>query len=133
MYGTMLVMPKTETFYERFGRLLDEAGVSDAGAAELLGVSQDIVRRLRKGTGSLKLTGGLRLASRLGVSPWYLAMLPEPATPSGAAHARAHGESAPEPVTLEQLRSFQDEYSSRLAKIEIALGIPPPPSQKPDR
>lgn len=80
----MVMMVEEETFYQRFARLLDESDLSDAAAADLLGISQDIVRRLRSGKGSIKLAGGLRLALRLGVSPWYLACLPEPVTPTAA-------------------------------------------------
>lgn len=66
----------SEPLNERLKRLLAKEGMTETDAASLLGTSQAQVNRLLNGTtSSLKLAGGLRLARRLKVSPWYLAGL----------------------------------------------------------
>lgn len=68
----------TETLAERFSRLLTEAGISLEQAAAVMGVKIDTTRRIASGgSKSMRLVEGLRLARRLGVSPYYLACLTE--------------------------------------------------------
>jgi hypothetical protein len=72
---------KTPTaFTKRVKELVRD--IDNAELGHILGVTTDGARKLRLGnTVSLKLQAGLRLAAYLGISPWYLAGEPEPATP----------------------------------------------------
>ena len=67
-------MANKEPFYERFSRLLDDAGLSDTEAAAAMGLSGAQISRIRNGiAGSIRFEDGLRLCDRLGIDPWYLA------------------------------------------------------------
>lgn len=71
-------MPE-ETFTERFNRLV--SGVSETEVGVILGISESAVRKLKRGdTQTLKLDGALRLANKLGISPFYLAGMPDPSS-----------------------------------------------------
>jgi len=68
-----------ETFTERFKRLT--AGIPEPELLYILGVKDGALQKLIDGsTQSLKLEAGLRLADRLGVSPWLFTSSPERAT-----------------------------------------------------
>lgn len=66
-------MPE-EPFFERFRRLLDEAGLRPEQAASIMQTGIDSVRRLSDGrTKQARLDEAIRLCDYLGVSPYYLA------------------------------------------------------------
>jgi hypothetical protein len=67
--------PEKETFGERFGRLVDEAGLSVHEVCQIVGWKSDssYYKARRGDLGSMKIVGLLRLAKRLRVSPYYLA------------------------------------------------------------
>ncbi len=68
-----------ETLAERFARLVDAAGLSNRDVAHVMGVSEAAVYKIRRGDSKeLSLRSALRLARRLGVSPYYLAGETEP-------------------------------------------------------
>jgi hypothetical protein len=68
-----------ETFTERFKRLT--AGIPEPELLYILGIKDGALTKLQDGTTqSLKLEAGLRLADRLGVSPWLFTSAPERAT-----------------------------------------------------
>jgi transcriptional regulator with XRE-family HTH domain len=65
----------TETFAQRLRRLREEHGLSISGLALEIGVSEGAIRQIE--SGSVKSTSfsiGLKLAHRLGVDPFYLAL-----------------------------------------------------------
>jgi transcriptional regulator with XRE-family HTH domain len=67
--------PVNETFAERLRRLREEHGLSISGLALEIGVSEGAIRQIE--SGSVKSTSfsiGLKLAHRLGVDPFYLAL-----------------------------------------------------------
>jgi transcriptional regulator with XRE-family HTH domain len=64
-----------ETFAERLRRLREEHGLTISGLALEIGVSEGAIRQIE--SGSVKSTSfsiGLKLAHRLGVDPFYLAL-----------------------------------------------------------
>jgi hypothetical protein len=66
-----------ETFTERFNRLTEH--MSEPELCYVLDLTSSALRKLRDGrTQSLKFDAGLRLAEKLGVSPWYIAGKAEP-------------------------------------------------------
>jgi len=63
-----------ETSADRLRRLRDEHGMTIAGLAMEVGVSESAIRQLETGNvRSPSFAVGLRLAHRLGVDPYYLA------------------------------------------------------------
>jgi transcriptional regulator with XRE-family HTH domain len=63
-----------ESFADRLRRLRDEQGLTVAGLALEVGVSEGTIRQLEAGTvKSPSFTAGLRLAHRLGVDAYFLA------------------------------------------------------------
>ncbi len=72
-----------ETFCERFSRLTDDANLSIAEVARIMGVREGAVYKIRRGDSqTIRFMGALRLAKRLGVTPYYLAGEAEPSASS---------------------------------------------------
>ena len=71
---------KQETFADRFQRLVEEAGLSVQDVVRIVGwKSEGSYYKVKRGdTTVINAVGLLRLAKRLGVSPYYLVSEPEP-------------------------------------------------------
>lgn len=65
----------TDTFAQRLRRLREERGLSISALALEIGVSEGAIRQLESGSAKgTTFSIGLRLAHRLGVDPFYLAL-----------------------------------------------------------
>lgn len=116
----------SDSFTKRFQQLVKN--LSDTELGYILGVSADAARKMRNGDiKSLKLKAALRLARKLGVTPWYIACEPEPeAPPSRSTSKRSPADpSLPiaqmaesTPVTLEQLTQFQGEIRTEFRELK---------------
>jgi transcriptional regulator with XRE-family HTH domain len=72
------VSREKETLAERFSRLTEEAGLLPAEVGRIMGLGEGMVYKIKRGDVKTPgLIGMLRLARRLGVSPYYLACEPD--------------------------------------------------------
>jgi len=130
-------------FTERFNAVT--ASISETELALVLDLSISAVRKLRSGeTQTLKLDGALRLCSRLGIDPWYLAFGKErSATPNQPAFSmfsddvsRRDRESIPLPqqedqrlarveAELREMREILKEIEPQLQQLVSAKARPP--------
>jgi transcriptional regulator with XRE-family HTH domain len=112
----MIAMTENETLTERFCRLTE--GMSDTKIAAIMNMTERAVRKLRLGdTQSYDLHRALRLAEYLGVSPWYLAVVPEPQGPRSTTPAVAGGSEESVLVSLSRIRALDEKLETVLARL----------------
>jgi hypothetical protein len=104
------------TFAERLRGALRGAGLSIAGAADIMDVTEQQMRRYLDGTTpDLKLFGALRLCERCGVDPWYLAFGTKRQAASGA-------EVSPQPdARVSRLERDLRDMRNIVERLEAAL------------
>lgn len=102
-----------ETLAERFTRLIEEAGIPASEVARVMGLSEGMVYKIRRGdVKQLSLVAALRLCRRMNVSPYYLAGEPEPgATPQSV------------PVSSDYIAKFQrlEERVDALSELPLEV------------
>jgi transcriptional regulator with XRE-family HTH domain len=116
--------PGKEAFGERFLRLVKAAGLKPSDVVRIVGWKSDssYYKAARGDIHSINALGLLRLARRLGVSPYYLAGEPEP--PSDVSQLADPGDSAgAEVISLDSRRKKEpDGEGPALYDLVVTIG-----------
>ena len=107
-----------EAFGERLERLAKEHGTSRAGVADALGIGEAQVRRYFENFDepTISLKGALALCRKWGISPYYLAGEPDPATATPPA-------SVAETESLDRLLAeIRSEFRETIAAAAQTMG-----------
>ena len=120
-----------ETFTDRFNRLT--GAMKDADVASILDLTEGAIRKLRRGeTQTLKLHGALKLARRLGVTPWYIAGLSD--DPLAVPLEVLAETEKPVKDALARLHALEEKYAALEAALQAILkerGWTPPENGPP--